>query len=421
MASPGWPYDDLYPPEPLGSMPSWDCPEGTCACPGAAEEETHEIAVMLCDEHGRRMGGARCRVTQPGYLDDGEPLVADDDGWLIVLVEGHVQQLMIAWAPADTPLLDELPHRRRYHVDLQIRPHGDRSEEVRRRLHNLGFSELPTLRQNIAFFQHHYGLRVSGEVQDVLPFVSLFHDQAQVPQTDPDGAQPPLPSSTFAGAATAAGSDHGAQPRPLPAGPPSIAPSQGQPRCGGGPPLGQGTLQPDQQRLLRIRLFDRLAHPLPGAPFRATFGDHRVTSNADSSGHAIVYHATGYETCLLEWGDGSGSGEGETPAYAYRQQIFVRCSRGHSEQRIRERLANLGYAPAAELREQVRAFQREHGITPADGDHNHPATRRRLLDIHTWMTPASRLTEPAHISLYDEEVGHIDNEEAGHIDNGGAA
>lgn len=179
---PNWPYERIekleHPPEP-----SWDCPTGECNCAAVKEgDEGWEFSVMLCEPDGKRMPGARCRVVINGMLANEDDPNADGDGWITVTAHHAPTSVLVEWAPKDTPKRSPYPHRRRYYVDLR---EDDDDERARRRLHNLGFSVQPTLRENVEDFQLEYEHeKLTGEARDIWDDLRKYHDEAMVPIRD---------------------------------------------------------------------------------------------------------------------------------------------------------------------------------------------------------------------------------------------
>lgn len=186
-----WPYATVDAGEVEGA-PAWMCPEETCTCsehqPSA---ETYEFSVMLCAPDGERMPGARCRILANGKLANTDMPYADGEGWVTAVVTRVPETVLVEWAPAELPDSPRLPYRRRYYVNLR---EDSERESTRRRLHNLGFSYFPTLRENIKDFQCEYGEVITGEIADVAEKLRLYHDAAMVPITSVERPRPAVPS-----------------------------------------------------------------------------------------------------------------------------------------------------------------------------------------------------------------------------------
>jgi hypothetical protein len=126
-----WPYEDADPFDVPIKEPSWECPDGTCACHPVEEGEPRELTILLLDELGRAIPRARCRVLyQDRVLNEDQPN-ANDEGWLSVTVTRRVRVVTLEWAPPDTPLGRRFPFRKRYFVDLK--EHEDDHRSLARR------------------------------------------------------------------------------------------------------------------------------------------------------------------------------------------------------------------------------------------------------------------------------------------------
>lgn len=237
-----WPYDDPEAGKTGESEPRWRCEEGTCEC-GEVHEETpkHELAIVVCDRDSRRMPGARVRIHAGGRILNEEGF-ADGSGRIVARSRVPLDQVLVEWAPAHTPLEPDLPHRRLHYVKIDPE---DRPEATRRRLHNLGYGRGFTLEENVHDFQHMYGLARTGRWEDVEGTVIGFHDHHGVTPTDTGSASPaqplasmPAEGSQMSFAAAQAQSGGPGAPPPPPPPPPGGGP--------GTPAAGQGTLTAQQ-------------------------------------------------------------------------------------------------------------------------------------------------------------------------------
>jgi len=133
---------------------------------------------MLCHPDGERMPGGRCRVHVGGrVINDDEPF-ADPFGWVTVVVPRGTDLVFVEWAPSHTPLEAPFPYQKWHYAKPLVE---DEKEAARRRLHNLGFSSQPTLRENIQDFQFVYGhAALSGELEHIEPELQEFHERGNV-------------------------------------------------------------------------------------------------------------------------------------------------------------------------------------------------------------------------------------------------
>lgn len=177
---PTWPYEDIEEVSDITSEPSWECPADHCTChPSKAERGPDEaIAILLCDDEAHRMPGARCRVLANGILLNEDTPNADGAGWIKVHPRRMPEQILIEWAPPDTPLEARYPYRKLHYVDLTPK---DREEAARRRLHNLGYSARVTLADNIEEFQRAYEQPATGRVEDIEATLVAYHDAGTIP------------------------------------------------------------------------------------------------------------------------------------------------------------------------------------------------------------------------------------------------
>lgn len=194
MAAP-WPYDDK-PTVSSADEPTWKCPGGLCEChPPDLEADDLEFSIMLCDESGKSMPGARVRIIQQDRVLNEDDPNADSDGWITALVKRSPETVLLEWAPADTPQEPRYPYRCEYYVELA---EDDREEAARRRLSNLGFSLAFDLEGNVRRFQDEFNYEETGVLSDIEADLISFHDEATVPETDDEdesGSQFQLVSS----------------------------------------------------------------------------------------------------------------------------------------------------------------------------------------------------------------------------------
>ncbi|MBI4953975.1 MAG: LysM peptidoglycan-binding domain-containing protein [Myxococcales bacterium] len=212
--APTWPYEDD--PSDDGE-PNWDCPDGTCVCHGPAEDETPRPHVLvLYDGHGLRMPNARVRVYEHGRLITAEPAQASASGEVELTLRASTKTLRVLWAPADAPQRQELPYRRRYHVDLG----SDASQRALRRLSNLGFGEGRSRAENVRDYQRVYDEPQTGRPSDVAAEVRARHDQGALPPFPPDPKLGPSLSSPDTSPHFVAAMRYSAKPpQPAPAAP----------------------------------------------------------------------------------------------------------------------------------------------------------------------------------------------------------
>lgn len=214
--------------------PTWECPEGICVCGDHEEDELLEHSLLFCEQNGARMPGARCRVLSNGHCLNRQTPYADAHGWVTLEVRRAPMYLTVEWAPADTPVRQPYPFRRRYYA---ISLEDAAAVAGERRLANLGFVAGSDLAERVRSFQRRYDYTaITGELSDIEPELQAYHDAACLPVVAPGHAN--LPRSE-------APSDR-PLPRVPPSPPPGPPPSRGYQKVGGGVPPGQGTVCPQQ-------------------------------------------------------------------------------------------------------------------------------------------------------------------------------
>ncbi len=172
MSTP-WPYGDAALTETVPA-PVWTCPEAVCVCGEEPDVETCTFSVQLRDHQGDIMPGARVRVFVNGRLVNDDHPYAQADSWLHLELARGTVTARVEWAPSHLPRDPIYPYVKTYYSDLR---EDYREEAARRRLHNVGFSHQPTLRENIKEYQREYG---NGYVTGVLDHIEdeliAFHD-----------------------------------------------------------------------------------------------------------------------------------------------------------------------------------------------------------------------------------------------------
>ncbi len=118
---------------------------------------------MLCDERGNRLPRARARVFANRQLINPTHPHADPHGWLTVELLHEPRHLFVEWAPASVPLIQSLPYRRH----LRVADISSAQANGEARLANLGFDGGRSLEACVLRFQRHYGLPLTGNLDDV--------------------------------------------------------------------------------------------------------------------------------------------------------------------------------------------------------------------------------------------------------------
>lgn len=278
-ASKDWPYEDGAPMYLPGPGYYWECPDGTCECRPPEESDPRDLTVLLCDELGRPIPNARCRVLHGGHvLNEGAPN-ADAEGWLRVTVTRVVRTVTLEWAPPDTPLGPRFPYRWRYHVDLEEEA-SDRHSPIRR-LHNLGFSRHGVLEENVKEFQRTFGYdEITGDPEDIREDLLQFHDEGGIPPLDGEGEESEdpgpepnrMPLAAFPGERVAARDNVSKKKGKKPAVPRKAPPPKNKPAGGGR--TGKGTVRPRSRGKLRLRVRSLFAQPATAAATSCRWDGH---------------------------------------------------------------------------------------------------------------------------------------------------
>lgn len=132
------------------------------------------------------MPNARCRVFVNDELVNEDNPFADGEGRIRIERRHKPVTARVEWAPHDTPRSPIYPYRKTYYVDLRTDSHV---EAARRRLHNLGYSTYPEMRENIKDYQRNHGYRfISGLLEDIEDELTAYHDEGIEPKpaADPD-------------------------------------------------------------------------------------------------------------------------------------------------------------------------------------------------------------------------------------------
>lgn len=159
-------------------------------------------------------------------------------------------------------------------------------------------------------------------------------------------------------------------------------------------------------REVRIRLFDREANPLAGAPFHVTSGQSPDQGFSDPHGFIVLRDVIAQTTVSVEWrvSDQDREKRGwpaviDPNRFDFAMDVFVATERQLDDEQVRQRLSNLGYATAGTLPDDVRQFQQDYGLT-VNGDPKDPPTQSMLQQRHDGCDPKAppRATENAPLS-----------------------
>jgi hypothetical protein len=156
---------------------------------------------------------------------------------------------------------------------------------------------------------------------------------------------------------------------------------------------------------VKILLFDRLGRAMPGVDFMVKLGKRVVRDKADSQGFAVLAKVATPSSFELSWSlvHFDASRAPDPDQFEFKQPVFVEANDDGSREGVRDRLTNLGYETQAPLDECVRRFQRDHGISPQNGDPDDEPTRAKLFDTHLQMKPRDREEPSLYQSLFDTD------------------
>ncbi|MCC6528535.1 MAG: LysM peptidoglycan-binding domain-containing protein [Polyangiaceae bacterium] len=301
-ADPPWPYEDEDP--AAAAEPTWDCPEGLCVCHDPAPEpERRSHTLVLYDERGFRMPGARVRVYEHGRLLTKEPCKANGAGEVEVQIRPSTKTLRVVWAPPDVPQLAWLPFRRRYHAALG----AGSTQPTDRRLANLGFGESRSRQENVRAYQRAYGEFETGEPSHVSAELQTRHDHGQLPPFSPKptlgaGLSQPDVAPHFVAPMEARGWTPDAQPGGGPGAPPPRAQVGARPHSIARKPANvQGSCVPALGNVVVFVADSTASSPHPVAPdvtvqlLRDLFG----TAEMREPSSPYVHTATGVTVCAF--------------------------------------------------------------------------------------------------------------------------
>ena len=137
------------------------------------------LIIRLFDPFTVRAASSPYRVTVGGQVFNKQ---ADDDGFLRINLAGKPQDCQLEWGTG------EQEGTYLYSMKIYLDMTGlDQDEEVKRRLHNLGYME-DSLPDNVTAFQRDFGFDLTGQPGDVLSTLRNWHnDPTLIPQRPESG------------------------------------------------------------------------------------------------------------------------------------------------------------------------------------------------------------------------------------------
>ena len=131
---------------------------------------------------------------------------------------------------------------------------------------------------------------------------------------------------------------------------------------------------------LDLRLFDSQHEAISNAPYRITIGESEVREGAaDPTGRLLEFDIAVPNEVHVEW-DFPSEDESPIEAFSFQLIVFLDATEGDDTQTAEKRLHNLGY-PFEVLEDNLRAFQRDFGITPVNGVLD-AKTKSSLQQVH---------------------------------------
>lgn len=144
---------------------------------------------------------------------------------------------------------------------------------------------------------------------------------------------------------------------------------------------------------VRIRLFDRDARALAGAPYRVMSGQTPERGVSDAHGFITLRDVSAPATVTVRWSvpDDEKRKRGSEPAtdpdrFDFEKLVFVDAERRATRDQVRTRLANLGFDRKPTLKDNVLAFQHEYGLAES-GDPDDAVMQAALRERHDAHDP----------------------------------
>jgi hypothetical protein len=158
---------------------------------------------------------------------------------------------------------------------------------------------------------------------------------------------------------------------------------------------------------LRVRLFDTLINPVPGAAYRAIVQGNEQWGTADADAIAVLTGISAPARVTLAWGplpdDAQASSAHDERYLVYALDLVVLAPGPAGDDRLREQLNALGYPREAPLDECVRHFQHDYGLQE-NGDPTDNETTERAAALYAAMNPQARSApDSPYQSLFDSE------------------
>jgi hypothetical protein len=154
------------------------------ASPCEKPKPTRLLTICLFDPFTVRISEASYRITVGHQVFKTK---ADPDGFVKLRVASIPEDCLVEWGRAEDDAENYL-----YSMKIYLQMEDlEEDEEVKRRLHNLGYSYGETLADNVKRFQLDYGFDPTGQPADVISTLRQWYDDATQIQARPDANSSP--------------------------------------------------------------------------------------------------------------------------------------------------------------------------------------------------------------------------------------
>lgn len=151
--------------------------------PSVGAAETGMLIIRVFDPFTVHLPDAPCRITLGGKVFKKN---ADADGFVTQEISGTPEECVVEWGA-----VEDAPGSYLYSRTIFLHMQGlEGDEEVRRRLHNLGYSYGETLSDNVKAFQADFGFPQTGQPADVKSTLRDWHDDQNQVQPRPEASAP---------------------------------------------------------------------------------------------------------------------------------------------------------------------------------------------------------------------------------------
>jgi len=148
-----------------------------------------------------------------------------------------------------------------------------------------------------------------------------------------------------------------------------------------------------------IRLFDKLARPLPGAPCAVYDGKVHLLRADDDGFVTIRIDGIAPESCIVKWSPQKTGDDKNSPLpsvaddFEFEVVVFVTIHEENEDAAAVQRLHNLGYAEGPALEDDVGEFQKHYKLderSDANKPFLGPKTKAKLKEVYDSCNPAEK-------------------------------